>query len=94
MWRYRYIAQFILVRMEICYKFQQNLEIFISEKAIFMGLSLGSIENLFSKTQKYVQAVMSNTELPEVLASVLQPHVEFYKKNLKGGVVVPGRISK
>ena len=29
---------------------------------------------------------------PEVLDSVLQPHVEFYKKNLKGGVVVPGRI--
>ena len=34
-----------------------------------------------------------NIEFPEVLDSVLQPHVEFYKKNLKGGVVVPGRIS-
>ena len=44
--------------------------------------------------QEIVQAVMTNSELPEVLASVLQPHVEYYKKNLKGGVVVPGRISK
>ena len=37
---------------------------------------------------------MTGRQLPEVLDSVLQPHVEFYKKNLKGGVVVPGRISK
>ena len=44
--------------------------------------------------QEIVEAVMSNRELPEVLDSVLQPHVEFYKKNLKGGVVVPGRISE
>ena len=44
--------------------------------------------------QEIVQAVMTSSELPEVLASVLQPHVEYYKKNLKGGVVVPGRISK
>lgn len=44
--------------------------------------------------QEIVEAVMTNRELPEVLDSVLQPHVEFYKKNLKGGVVVPGRISK
>lgn len=43
--------------------------------------------------QEIVTAVMNNKELPEVLDSVLQPHVEFYKKNLKGGVVVPGRIS-
>ncbi len=43
--------------------------------------------------QEIVEAVMQNKELPEVLGSVLQPHVEFYKKNLKGGVVVPGRIS-
>ena len=43
--------------------------------------------------QEIVEAVMQNRELPEVLDSVLQPHVEFYKKNLKGGVVVPGRIS-
>ena len=42
--------------------------------------------------QEIVEAVMQNRELPEVLDSVLQPHVEFYKKNLKGGVVVPGRI--
>lgn len=44
--------------------------------------------------QEIVEKVMTNTEFPDVLESVLQPHVEFYKKNLKGGVVVPGRISK
>ena len=44
--------------------------------------------------QVIVEAVMAGRELPEVLDSVLQPHVEFYKKALKGGVVVPGRISK
>jgi len=44
--------------------------------------------------QEIVEAVVSGKELPDVLDSVLQPHVEFYKKNLKGGVVVPGRISK
>ena len=44
--------------------------------------------------QEIVEAVSSGRELPEVLDSVLQPHVEFYKKALKGGVVVPGRISK
>lgn len=44
--------------------------------------------------QEIVEKVMTNTAFPEVLDSVLQPHVEFYKKNLKGGVVVPGRISK
>ena len=44
--------------------------------------------------QEIVEKVISNTAFPEVLDSVLQPHVEFYKKNLKGGVVVPGRISK
>ena len=44
--------------------------------------------------QEIVEKVMGNVEFPEVLDSVLQPHVEFYKKNLKGGVVVPGRISK
>ncbi len=43
--------------------------------------------------QEIVEAVMQNKALPEVLDSVLQPHVEFYKKNLKGGVVIPGRIS-
>lgn len=44
--------------------------------------------------QEIVEKIMTNTQFPEVLDSVLQPHVEFYKKNLKGGVVVPGRISK
>ena len=44
--------------------------------------------------QEIVTAVMTGKQLPEVLDSVLQPHVEFYKKNLKGGVVVPGRISE
>ena len=43
--------------------------------------------------QEIVMAIMQNKELPEVLDSVLQPHVEYYKKNLKGGVVIPGRIS-
>ena len=43
--------------------------------------------------QEIVMAIMTGSQLPEVLDSVLQPHVEFYKKNLKGGVVVPGRIS-
>ncbi len=44
--------------------------------------------------QEIVEAIMQNRALPEVLDSVLQPHVEFYKKNLKGGVVVAGRVSK
>lgn len=44
--------------------------------------------------QEIVEKIMGRKEFPEVLDSVLQPHVEFYKKNLKGGVVVPGRISK
>lgn len=44
--------------------------------------------------QEIVEKIMLGKEFPEVLDSVLQPHVEFYKKNLKGGVVVPGRISK
>lgn len=44
--------------------------------------------------QEIVTRIMNNSDFPEVLDSVLQPHVEFYKKNLKGGVVVPGRISK
>ena len=43
--------------------------------------------------QEIVTAVMTGKQLPEVFDSVLQPHVEYYKKNLKGGVVVPGRIS-
>ena len=43
--------------------------------------------------QEIVQSIMTGKLLPDVLESVLQPHVEFYKKNLKGGVVVPGRIS-
>ncbi len=43
--------------------------------------------------QEIVSKIMSATSFPDVLDSVLQPHVEFYKKNLKGGVVVPGRIS-
>lgn len=44
--------------------------------------------------QEIVEALMTGRELPEVFDSVLQPHVEFYKKNLKGGVVIPGRTSK
>ena len=44
--------------------------------------------------QEIVEKIVKGIVFPEVLDSVLQPHVEFYKKNLKGGVVVPGRISK
>ena len=44
--------------------------------------------------QEIVKKVIQGINLPEILDSVLQPHVEFYKKNLKGGVVVPGRISE
>lgn len=44
--------------------------------------------------QEIVEKITTGKAFPEVLDSVLQPHVEFYKKNLKGGVVVPGRISK
>ncbi|MDY6364447.1 MAG: hypothetical protein SPL73_06115, partial [Cyanobacteriota bacterium] len=44
--------------------------------------------------QEIVTKIVKGFAFPEVLDSVLQPHVEFYKKNLKGGVVVPGRISK
>ena len=44
--------------------------------------------------QEIVEKIMQGIEFPEVLDSVLQPHVEYYKKNLKGGVVVPGRISE
>ena len=43
--------------------------------------------------QEIVEKIMLGLKFPEVLDSVLQPHVEYYKKNLKGGVVVPGRIS-
>lgn len=44
--------------------------------------------------QEIVEKTIKGQKFPEVLDSVLQPHVEFYKKNLKGGVVIPGRISK
>ena len=44
--------------------------------------------------QEIVEKTMKGIAFPEVLDSVLQPHVEYYKKNLKGGVVVPGRISE
>ena len=44
--------------------------------------------------QEIVEKIMKGIAFPEVLDSVLQPHVEYYKKNLKGGVVVPGRISE
>ena len=52
----------------------------------------GKLQADFLEYQEIVEKVMGNVEFPEVLDSVLQPHVEFYKKNLKGGVVVPGRI--
>ena len=36
--------------------------------------------------QEIVEKIMGGKEFPEVLDSVLQPHVEFYKKNLKGSL--------
>jgi hypothetical protein len=69
-----------------------------------MGLipsAAGALVQLRAFTTVYQEIIMSlyNSEkLPEVLSSVLQPHVEFYKKNLKPQadgkeVVVAGRIS-
>lgn len=48
--------------------------------------------------QEIITALYNSKTLPDVLSSVLQPHVEFYKKNLKPqadgkDVVVAGRIS-
>ena len=68
-------------------------------KTLGMGLTpaaagaLTQLRAFATVYQEIVEKVMGNKEFPEVLDSVLQPHVEFYKKNLKGGVVVPGRIS-
>jgi hypothetical protein len=49
--------------------------------------------------QELIEKFARKESLPDVLDSVLQPHVEVYKKNLKpmpggGDVVVAGRISK
>ena len=49
--------------------------------------------------QELIDKSMKQEKLPDVLDSVLQPHVEFYKKNLKPqpgepDVVVAGRFSK
>ncbi len=49
--------------------------------------------------QEMIEKAMNKEPLPEVLDSVLQPHVEVYKKNLKPqpgepDVVVAGRFSK
>lgn len=75
---------------------------FFSEKVETRGMGLtpaaaGALTQLraFATVyQEIVEKIQNGIEFPEVLDSVLQPHVEFYKKNLKGGVVVPGRISK
>jgi len=75
---------------------------FFSEKVETRGLGLtpaaaGALTQLraFATVyQEIVEKIEGGIAFPEVLDSVLQPHVEFYKKNLKGGVVVPGRISK
>ena len=69
-----------------------------------MGLtpeSAGAMVQLRAFATVYQEIIMSlynSTALPEVLSSVLQPHVEVYKKNLKPqadgkDVVVAGRIS-
>lgn len=73
------------------------LEIAQTEKMGLTPAAAGALTQLraFATVyQEIVEKIMSGTSFPEVLDSVLQPHVEFYKKNLKGGVVVPGRISK
>ena len=49
--------------------------------------------------QELIEKTLNGEKLPEVLDSVLQPHVEVYKRNLKplpggGDVVVAGRFSK
>ena len=68
-------------------------------KTLKMGLTpeaagtLTQLRAFATVYQEIVEKIMGNQSFPEVLDSVLQPHVEFYKKNLKGGVVVPGRIS-
>ena len=69
-----------------------------------MGLTpeaAGAMVQLRAYTTVYQEIIMSlykSETLPDVLSSVLQPHVEFYKKNLKPqsdgkDVVVAGRIS-
>lgn len=69
-----------------------------------MGLtpeSAGAMVQLRAFATVYQEIIMSlynSTALPEVLSSVLQPHVEVYKKNLKPqadgkDVVIAGRIS-
>ena len=69
-------------------------------KTLKMGLTpeaagaLTQLRAFATVYQEIVEKITKGIEFPEVLDSVLQPHVEFYKKNLKGGVVVPGRISK
>lgn len=68
-------------------------------KTLKMGLTpeaagtLTQLRAFATVYQEIVEKIMGNQSFPGVLDSVLQPHVEFYKKNLKGGVVVPGRIS-
>ena len=74
---------------------------FFLEKAetLSMGLTpqaagaLTQLRAFATVYQEIVEKVTQGIAFPEVLDSVLQPHVEFYKKNLKGGVVVPGRVS-
>ena len=73
---------------------------FFSEKVETRGMGLtpaaaGALTQLraFATVyQEIVEKIEGGVAFPEVLDSVLQPHVEFYKKNLKGGVVIPGRI--
>ena len=70
-----------------------------------MGLTpsaAGAMVQLRAFATVYQEIIMSkynSQDLPDVLSSVLQPHVEVYKKNLKPqadgkDVVVAGRISK
>ena len=76
-----------------------NFDDTISAIATVIGTGGVSIIRLSGKnSQEIISKISSGSEMPTVLDSVLQPHVEVYKKNLKPqadgkDVVVAGRIS-
>ena len=78
--------------------FMENLD---SQKYGLTPASAGALVQLraFATVyQEIITCLYKSETLPDVLSSVLQPHVEFYKKNLKPqadgkDVVVAGRVS-